>query len=117
MDGTPQMNLPMEFQLLFEFLDLCLSLLLLSSQPLLFCFKKILVDLFLEPGLFQSSRETRGREPRMRERFRRTHHRSPQLQQDVVGVMGIRPRFTIFTDIVGWAQAVGKSMASGKYQT
>lgn len=60
------------------------------------------------PGLFQSSRKTRSREPRVREGFRGTHNRSPQLQQDMVGVMGIWPRFTIFTDIVGWAEAMRK---------
>lgn len=47
------------------------------------------------PGLFQSSRKTRSREPRVRKWFRGTHNRSPQLQQDMIGVMGIRPRFTI----------------------
>ena len=49
MDRIPQMNLPVEFKLLFKFLDLCFTLFLLSSQPLLFCFKKVLVNLFLEP--------------------------------------------------------------------
>ena len=29
----------------------------------------------------------------------------------MIGVMGIRPRFTIFADIVGWAEAVRKGMA------
>lgn len=49
MDGIPQMNLPAEFKLLFKFLDFCFTLFLFSSQPLLFCFKKILVNLLLEP--------------------------------------------------------------------
>lgn len=49
MDGIPQVNLPAQFQLLLKFLDLCFALLLLSPQPLLFCFKKVLVNLFLEP--------------------------------------------------------------------
>lgn len=63
------------------------------------------------PGLFQSSRKARSRQPRVRKRFRGTHNWSPQLQQDMVGVMGIRPWFTIFADIVGWAEAVRKGMA------
>ena len=43
------MNLPVEFKLLFKFLDLCFTLFLLSPQPLLFCFKKVLINLLLEP--------------------------------------------------------------------
>eukprot|EP00069_Balaena_mysticetus_P011251 bmy_21175T0 len=53
MDRIPQMNLPVEFKLLFKFLDLCFTLFLLSSQPLLFCFKKVLVNLFLESKLLR----------------------------------------------------------------
>lgn len=49
MERIPEVNLPVEFKLLFKFLDLCFTLFLLSSQPLLFCFKKVLVNLFLEP--------------------------------------------------------------------
>lgn len=49
MDRIPQMNLPVELKLPFKFLDLCFTLFLFSSQPLLFCFKEVLVDLFLEP--------------------------------------------------------------------
>lgn len=81
----------------------------------------------VSPDLFQGGRKPRSRTLWVGEWFRGTHNRSPQLQQDMVSVMGVWPCFTVFADVIGRAEAVGKqrpgqngragSTWAGSYQT